>query len=76
MLARMRLFDPDAPPPAPPPDPPADERGGLVAAYLAHLAAVDGLAAATRANHGLYLRHFLAWWERARPGADPTAAAP
>ena len=44
--------------------------------YLNHLAAVAGLAPTTCANHGLYLRHFLSWWAKARPGADPVEAVP
>ncbi len=76
MLVRMRLFDPDAPPPAAPPRVPGGGHDALVEAYLAHLAAVAGLAPTTCANHRLYLCHFLAWWRDARPGGDPLSARP
>lgn len=69
MLLRMRLFDPDPPLPDP-----VTDLDGLIEAYLAHLAAVAGLASTTCANHGVYLRHFLDWWARERPGRSPLGA--
>lgn len=69
MLLRMRLFDPDPPLPDP-----VTDLDGLIEAYLAHLAAVAGLASTTCANHGVYRRHFLDWWARERPGRSPLGA--
>lgn len=44
-----------------------EKREQLVSAFMAHVQAVDGLAAKTAENYGLAARAFLRWWQREHP---------
>ena len=54
---------------------PTTDHGTLLATFLDHGRAVEGLAPETLRHRDLYLRTFLAWWGEQHPGGDPRHAS-
>ena len=53
---------------------PTTDHRALLAAFVDHERAVEGLAPETLRHRDLYLRTFLAWWGEQHPGGDPRHA--
>lgn len=54
---------------------PTLDNTALIAAFVDHERAVEGLAPETLRHRDLYLRTFLGWWGERQPGRDPREAS-